>query len=483
MEIEAIKTPKRKRFFLVVIILLIALNSALVFQTRESSISERFDKKIVGYGNFENPLVKVICRGIFFVYHCGAEWVITYILSNTIILLFYFALRNYSDANIAFFSSIVLLFSPTHLFFNSSINFVFLLELIIVMAMFLLSLSSKIFVACGLFVLIFASLINPIFFIALSILTGFSLWRKKEFRKTKLFFFLAFVFFMFFYYLFFGGFLRQLPNYPLTNILGFLFEFSLIFGITLISVILAVINLFIGSFKETQKKIILLLLGSFAMIFVSVYYVAFLNIVVSALCGATVCFVISRKWEILTVKVTTFFIIALLMVYSSAQFFYLLSISPPSEDVLRELNSMAEKGFEFSTLATHPLYETFVKQSSGEKCEVDTFYDLEPSQYLSRDFKEILSVWNSTNRFDQERIQAIRELLYSRSIDKTLEAGKFLNITHIFITDEMKSGLMWDKKEEGLLFVIRNKDVFERVWETENASLIRINYEMLNLGS
>ncbi len=480
METENSKNPKRERYFFVVIILLVVLNSIFVFQTREGSRIEGFDKKIVGLGNPNNPLVKIACGGISFFSQSKAEWIATYVLSNIMILLFYFAIRNYSSANIAFFSSLVLLFSPAHLFFNSSMNFIFLLELIMVTAMFLLSLKSKLFVAVGLSIFAFASFLNLIFFIYLSILTAFSLWRKKEFRKTKLSFFLVFAVLLFLYYLLFVGFVSQLPNYPLTYILGFLFEFSLVFGIILISVILAFINMFIGSFKENQKKVILLLLGSFGMIFASLYYIPFLNIVVSALCGATLCFVVSRKWEILTVKVTTFFIITLLVVYSSAQFFYFLSISPPSEDVLRQLKYMAEKEFDFSTLATHPLYEIYVKQRITKNCDADTFYDLEPSQYLSRDFKEILTLWNSTNRFNPDKIQALNDFFYSRSIDNTLIAGKFLNISHILITDEMRSGLMWDKKEEGLLFVIRNKDVFERVWENEDASLIKINYEMLD---
>lgn len=477
METKIIKTPKGRRRFFIAIVLLLVLNSALVFRTRESSLSEGFDKKIVGYGNLENPVVRMICTGVSFVSKTGAEWIITYMLSNTMILLFFFTLKNYSDAKIAFFSSIVLVFSPAHLFFNSSTNFIFLLELIVMIAMFLFSLKGKLFTACGLLVLVFASLVNPIFFLLLLILTGFSLWGDKEFRKTKLFLFTAFVVLLFFYYLFSGGLLGQLPNYPLTNILGFLFEFSLVFGIVLINVILAVINFFIGSYKENQKKIILLLIGSFAMVFVSLYYVAFLNIVISALSGATVCFIISRKWEILTTKVTTFFIIALLIVYSSAQFFYLISISPPSKEVLSHLNSMAEENFDFSTLATHPLYEVYAKQSKGKDCETDTFYDLEPNQYLSRDFKEILSFWNFTARFCSEDIQAINDFFYSRSIDNVLKAGEFLNISHILITEEMKSGLMWDKREEGLLFVIRNRDIFERVWENEKVSLIKINYE------
>jgi hypothetical protein len=463
MEIENKNLERIKKSFFVAIFLIVLLNTILVFQTRENSVLGGFDKKIVGTG------VSAISQS-------KSEWLFTFLFSNCFVLLFYFAIKKYSNSNIAFFSSIVLIFSPTHLFFNSSFSFIFLIEIIIVLVMFLLSLKNKIWVFFGFFLLVCATFLNPIFLLILTTLTAFSIWRREEFRKTQFFFFLMYVITVRLYYLFFGGITKQLPSYPMMSVLDFLFEFSLIFGILLISLILAIVNFFIGSYNEQQKKIIALFLGSFAMIFISLYYVPFLNILISALCGATICFIVSRKWEILTVKVTTFFIIMLLLIYSSAQFFYFLSVAPPSLEILTQINSIDNTGFDFTTLASHPLYEVYIQRNCGD----ETFYNVESSQYLSRNFKEIILYWNNTKQFDQDTILNIYDFFYSRSIKRTLEAGKSLNISHVLITENMRRGLTWEKKEEGLLFVIRNKDVFERVRETDNILLIKINYDNLN---
>lgn len=476
MEIENKNPKKMKKSFFIAVLLIVLLNTFLVFQTRENSIINGYDKKIVGVVNPNNPIANIVYKGVFAISQRNSEWIFTFLFSNIFVLFFYFAIKKYSDPNIAFFSSIVLIFSPAHLFFNSSFNFIFLLEFVIVLIMFLFSLKNKIYIFFGFFLLMCATLLNPIFLVILTILTIFSIWRKKEFRKTKLSFFSIYVIFALVYYLLFGGLTKQLPSYPLSSILDFLFEFSLIYGILLISLLLAVVNFFIGSYNEHQKKIIALFLGSFAMIFISLYYVPILNILISALCGATICFIVSRKWEILTVKVTTFFIIMLLLIYSSAQFFYFLSFAPPSLDILTQINSLNKVNFDFTTLASHPLYEVYIKRN----CSNETFYNVESSQYLSRNFKEIIKYWNNTKQFDQETILNIYDFFYSRSIERTLETGKSLNISYILITENMRQGLTWEKKEEGLLFVIRNKNVFERLNETETTLFIRINYDNLN---
>ncbi|GEM_PF-3523884 len=476
MEFENVSVGKKKNYFLIAIALIVLLNSFLIFQTQENSIISGFDKKIVMQDDLPNPVLSKFSSFISLVSNMDVGWLLVFLLLNIFILLFYFAIRNYSDSNVAFFSSIVLIFSPTHLFFNSSFNLIFLLELIIVLIFLLFSFKNKILVSIGFFLLICASFLNPVFFIVLAILTIFSIWRKEEFRKTKLFFLLIFALCVIAYYIIFGGIKGQLPDYPMHSFLDFLFEFSLIFGVILISIILAVVNFFIGSYKDNQKKIIALFLMGFAMIFFSLYYVSFLNIVTSALCGATICFIVFRKWEILTVKVTTFFIIMLLIVYSCAQLFYFLSIAPPSFDVLSELRNMNEAGFDFSRVISHPLYEVYIREISQNK----GFYEIGSSQYLSRDFKDILSYWNQSAKFDSETLQNLNNFFYSRSIDKTLNAGKFLEVDYVLITNEMRNGLTWEKKEEGLLFVIRNKEVFERLIDDENITLIKINYDGIN---
>jgi len=40
------------------------------------------------------------------------------------------------------------------------------------------------------------------------------------------------------------------------------------------------------------------------------------------------------------------------------------------------------------------------------------------------------------------------------------------NIRYIWITPEMRSGLVWNKDDEGLLFLLKNSETFKKVYST-----------------
>ena len=56
-----------------------------------------------------------------------------------------------------------------------------------------------------------------------------------------------------------------------------------------------------------------------------------------------------------------------------------------------------------------------------------------------------------------------------------IQLGHRIRIEYILITDEMREGGVWWRKNEGLLFLL-NTDYFERVFDSESVEVYRVVY-------
>jgi len=61
-------------------------------------------------------------------------------------------------------------------------------------------------------------------------------------------------------------------------------------------------------------------------------------------------------------------------------------------------------------------------------------------------------------------LNASKNMFYSRNLEKTKKLFNIYNISHVLIDPQMKSGLVWNSEEEGLLFLFRNNETFKRVY-------------------
>ena len=55
-----------------------------------------------------------------------------------------------------------------------------------------------------------------------------------------------------------------------------------------------------------------------------------------------------------------------------------------------------------------------------------------------------------------------------RNIDKVKDLSKEYNIRYILITPEMRNGLIWSRNEEGMLFLLKNSENFNKVFDKDN---------------
>ena len=77
------------------------------------------------------------------------------------------------------------------------------------------------------------------------------------------------------------------------------------------------------------------------------------------------------------------------------------------------------------------------------------------------------------NKYLNQSIIA-NELFYSRDIKKTTQLLTKYQIKYIFITPFMKSGIVWKKENQGLLFLLKNSERFKSIY---NKNHNEVNYK------
>lgn len=74
----------------------------------------------------------------------------------------------------------------------------------------------------------------------------------------------------------------------------------------------------------------------------------------------------------------------------------------------------------------------------------------------------------------KERYDDMQTLFYTRNADLAKKILTKYNIKYILITNEMKEGLVWNQKDEGLLFVLENSKEFRRVIYSDKVEIWRV---------
>ncbi|MEK6835605.1 MAG: hypothetical protein AABX55_01125, partial [Nanoarchaeota archaeon] len=74
-----------------------------------------------------------------------------------------------------------------------------------------------------------------------------------------------------------------------------------------------------------------------------------------------------------------------------------------------------------------------------------------------------------------EVYQDSQTLFYTRNFEVAQEIIKKYNIKYIFITKNMKAGLVWEKEDQGLLFLLNSaKDNFKKLYTNNEVELWRV---------
>ena len=80
--------------------------------------------------------------------------------------------------------------------------------------------------------------------------------------------------------------------------------------------------------------------------------------------------------------------------------------------------------------------------------------------------------------YAEERFNDSLEIFYSRNLKDTKILLEKYNINYIWIDNKMKNGLVWEKEQQGLLFLFRNNETFNNIYNNQGIEIWEIIKEV-----
>ncbi len=291
-----------------------------------------------------------------------------------------------------------------------------------------------------------ASLISlfNILFIS-SLVLGYSYIKKKVQRDT-LYVLLAMIIA---YLIYPTGIFYQLEAIP-SGLPEFVTDLGGILGFGIFNIILAVIGIF--SSWKLKKKYYAIYILAFALLvfsyFISYYINAYANFLFAVFAGIGFIYVRNIKWRLPVLRSLTMLIIICGLLFSTISFMNRISAFEPSNGQIESLRWISTR-VEGNVLS-HQKYGFLIENIAGKKPMLN---GMEENAEAANDAENIFQGYD---------------------LEKTLGLIKKHDIRYIWVTKEMKEGLVWKKEKQGLLFLFRNTETFKKIYSSQDAEIWRV---------
>jgi len=241
--------------------------------------------------------------------------------------------------------------------------------------------------------------------------------------------------------------------YPPTLLLSrdafqYLSDVGGVYGFSVFAVLLAVI----GAIQLMEYK--LRYYGVFATVFFFVVgcfffpdLLIFGSVIVSMLAGVALASFATRKWTLQFIRAASMLVLFCGLLFSGISHAVALADVSPTPSMLRVLN--VTPGVVFS----HEKYGFWI-EAAGHRAVID-------------------GGWEQSMRASELRYDA-DVLLGSTDLEKTRELLEKYNVTYVLITAEMEHGLVWEREEQGLDFLVENSETFKKIDSTSKMKMWKV---------
>ncbi len=367
------------------------------------------------------------------------------IAGSTALLLLYVRLVRLYTANplVQFIAPLFFILTPATIYLSLSVSPYLVVLLLLFAAVNLLHsrYSSFAFV-----VLVPALFFDWLSFFAVLLLFSMALWYKSEFKLLS-FFAPAFIFAFVAVQILFSRplFFEIFPSYaPLVSLFS---DLESLHGIGVFVFLLALIG-FVWSWVE-KRKLFLFYSGVVVLfmlfLFGNIHALLFLYPLLVFPAAVTFVYFLQRQWEFHILRFLTLAVLVYGVLFSSLSYMNRVVVLPPTPAVFDSLKELPS-----GIVVSHPQKSFWIAYGS----------DAEPFiTYLDPDYDGKLNV---TLAF-----------LMSRDLRKTQGLIEATNATHVWIDEQMKHGQVWNNKDDGLLFLLREGH-FAKVYDEDGIEVWKV---------
>jgi hypothetical protein len=291
--------------------------------------------------------------------------------------------------------------------------------------------------------------------IVISLLLAYALTKKKA-QNRFIIIVLVLAFFSF------AGRAAFFYNYsyaPDINVFGnFLSDLGGLLGFGVFSIVLAVYGVS-SNWKSKSDFIYFFILS--VLLMVSLFFIGnianmYLMFMVAVAAGIGFVRLYELKWNVITVKNLTILILICGILFSTTSYLTRMTDMHPDRAALESLDWLGDNAFKNEFVLSH--YDDGYLISTVARTPVITD-SLAASDY------------------DQEFLYKVQDsMFYGRKLEQTKQLFDIYKVKYVYVTPEMKDGLVWSRSNEGLLFLFTSKSTFKKVYDKDGYEI----WEVLN---
>jgi hypothetical protein len=283
-------------------------------------------------------------------------------------------------------------------------------------------------------------------------------FKKKKKRFYVLAFFLALVFFFYHIDVYFKfGLPISLKLTEESPIQQFVTDLGGVFGFSIFALLLSILGLVIAWGKKRKFYPIYLIM--LAVILYSFFYnhaVVYSNFIIAILAGIALGALIRMKWKLNLIRNLSLLLLFCGLLFSAVSYTVRISNQQPTPELIEALDWIKDNSNKADVVFSHHTKGFWIEFQAQRPVVIDSLAD------YSLDFKSKLD--DSSQIFNSWDIEGTRELLTK------------YNVSFVLLTSDMSDGLVWNKPEQGLAYLVRNSETFKKEYSTSYAGVWRYIY-------
>ncbi|MDD5086643.1 MAG: hypothetical protein PHV16_02730 [Candidatus Nanoarchaeia archaeon] len=223
-------------------------------------------------------------------------------------------------------------------------------------------------------------------------------------------------------------------------------------GLGIFSLILGLVGFSMLWKKRKELSLLFLpLLITILFIFYENNIVVYLSFLISVFAGKAFFEIIKMEWEIKSVKNLTIILIVCGVLFSTISYINRVSRATPNEEITESLDWLKHYSMQDEIVFSHYSRGFWIKYFTDKHVIINQNFEYLPDA--------------------EKRFNDSNEIFYSRNLETTKELLREYSINYIWIDNEMKEGLVWQEKDEGLLFLFRNSETFKNIYNNQGVEI------------
>ncbi|MBW2996295.1 hypothetical protein KY332_03270 [Candidatus Woesearchaeota archaeon] len=222
-------------------------------------------------------------------------------------------------------------------------------------------------------------------------------------------------------------------------------------GFGIFTILLAFVGLYTVWKTKKQITAYLLLLALILLSFLIQELNIYLFPIISIFAGFGLSNLIKMKWKIDLIKTLTIILIICGLLFSTLSYINRIAESSPTKEAISSLEWLKQNSAKTDVVFSHHSKAHWIETIAQRPTILNS---------------QIYYIPDAKSRINDSTI-----MLSSRNFKLTKSLLDKYNIKYIYIDNEMKTGQVWTRQEQGLQFLFRNQETFEQVYNKDNIEI------------